>query len=225
MRGIALTIELTNKIQNLRKKGFSYSEISKKLNIPQTTVRNYAYSIKIESKFLEIWKSKRGGSAQLKLQKESKILEWAKKTIYDISTNEIMLFISALYWGEGSKRDLEIINSNPYLLCVFAEGLRKTFGVTNDRIKIMIRLFPGLNKDSCIKFWCQTLNIPTENVVGFEHVTGRSAKAGKLPYGMCRVRIRKGEYILKQIHAINVVVTNKIISKRPRSSMDRADAS
>ena len=51
-------------IRKLRSKGFSVPEISKKLNIPKSTVFRYVQGIEIMPEFKDMWLRKRGGSSK-----------------------------------------------------------------------------------------------------------------------------------------------------------------
>lgn len=206
MRGNKPTPQNIQNIIKLRSKGSSFSEISLSLSIPQTTVYKYAYQTKIEDKYLSLWKSKRGGSSKTKLRKILHYERWANSIFQTTLTDrEKILFLSAIYWGEGSKRDLEIINSDANLLSVFIKLLRQHFQLGNDRLFAYLRIFPGVDKKESITYWSKYLDLPSANFTGFELVEGK--KIGKLPYGMCRLRIRKGADILKQIKAINKTVS------------------
>ena len=202
MRGLAPSEEKIKEITRLRSLGNSFSEISRAVSIPQTTVYKYAHTTKVKDEYLDLWRSKRGGSSKTKAKKQLLYENWAQKFLKPkLTEREKILFLSAIYWGEGSKRDLEIINSDPRLLKVFLNLLRTYFKLDNQRLYAYLRIFPGVSKEQSIKFWSEFLSIPAENFTGFEIVDGK--KVGKLPYGMCRLRIRKGADILKQITAIN----------------------
>lgn len=200
--------EVITKIIKLREKGFSYPEISKQLNIPKTTVRRYAYRVKIKDEYLKQWTSKRGGSLSTKLRKEKKAYEKARKLINNLTSKEKILFISALYWAEGSKKDFGLSNTDPLLIKVFVTTLREVFEIKDEEFRVSIRIYEDLNKDDCLEFWSKVVNIPKENFVNVNVLRGK--KVGKLQYGMCRVRITKGGELLKMIHAVNKTVAEKI---------------
>lgn len=205
MRGSIPPKEKIREIKRLRTLGNSFSEISLATTIPQTTVYKYSHKIKIKEEYLNLWKSKRGGSSKVKAKKQFLYENWAKDFLKgQVTERERILVLSALYWGEGSKRDLEIMNSDPNLLKVFIEFLRNYFKLDDQRLFANLRIFPGVDKEESIKFWSKYLDLPIENFNGFEFVEGK--KVGKLPYGMCRLRIRKGADILKQIKAINKIL-------------------
>ena len=146
------------------------------------------------------WHDKQGGSVNRMKIKQKKAEERAKKTIIALTNNEKMLFLSALYWGEGGKTDFNFINTDPELIKVFIYGLQKIFGISKDRFRISIRIYEDLDKNKCLKYWSKITGIPIRKFVNVNILKGK--KAGKLSYGMCRVRITKGGDMLKYIKAL-----------------------
>lgn len=197
-------------IKTLRSNGYSLPEISRKLNIPKTTVFNYVQGVKILPEFIELWKMKRLGSRYLKNLKEQKAFEEAIELIDELSIKEIMLFIAALYWGEGSKKDFGLSNTDPDLIKVFINGLRKVFNVEEERLRISIRIFEDMDREECLNFWSKVVGVPKDKFINVNVLYGK--KKGKLQYGMCRVRVTKGGDLLKQIKAINKAFIQAIAS-------------
>ncbi len=152
---------------------------------------------------------KRGGSKKRKELKVQQSLLEANNTISDLSFKEKMIFISALYWGEGSKGDFGLSNTDPALIKVFVSGLRNVFHIPDDRLRISIRIYEDLDRDECLQFWSEIVNIPKENFVNVNILPGK--KMGKLKYGMCRVRVAKGEELLKKMKALYEVVASRFV--------------
>lgn len=210
MGGIRLSKDKILEIKALRSKGYSLPEISHKLNIPRTTVFNYVKGVEILPEFIELWKSKRAGSRYAKLLKEQKAFEEGQKLIGDLSIKEKLLFISALYWAEGSKKDFGLSNTDPDLIRVFINGLRKVFNVEEERLRISIRIFEDMDREKCLDFWSGVVGISKDKFVNVDVLYGK--KNGKLEYGMCRVRVTKGADLLKQIKGLNKAFTQAIAS-------------
>lgn len=189
------------KIQDLRSKGYSIPEISQGLDMPKTTVFKYVQNIAILPQFIKEWEIKRGGSKKRQLIKEEKAFFEAKKLIGKLSNKEKILFISALYWAEGNKKDFMLSNTDPDLIGVFINVLREVFDIEDDRFRISIRIYEDMNKQKCLNFWSKVVGIPKKSFQNVSILYGK--KKGKLEYGMCRVRITKGGDLLKKIKAIN----------------------
>jgi len=210
MGKIKLDIDKILEIKNLRSKGYSLSEISRELNIPRTTVFKYIKGVEILPEFIELWKIKRSGSRYVKNLKEQKAFEEAIKLIGEISVKEKMLFLSALYWAGGSKKDLGLSNTDPDLIKVFIEGLRKVFNVGEERFRISIRIFEDMDREKCLNFWSKVIGVPKDKFINVNVLYGK--KKGKLEYGMCRIRVSKGGDLLKQIKGMNKAFIQAIAS-------------
>jgi hypothetical protein len=70
-------------------------------------------------------------------------------------------------------------------------------GIPKNRIKISIRLFSDLDRKKSINFWLSELNLKKDNLISVNYLERK--KEGKLPYGMCRLRVEKGSLYFKQL--------------------------
>jgi hypothetical protein len=120
-----------------------------------------------------------------------------KEKVKKLSDRDLMIIAAMLYWGEGRKEgELAIINSDVCLMKVFLKGLLK-MGIPKNRIKISIRLFSDLDRKKSINFWLSELNLKKDNLISVNYLERK--KEGKLPYGMCRLRVEKGSLYFKQL--------------------------
>ncbi len=212
-----LSSKTIKKIEFLRSQGYSLPEISFELKIPRTTVFRHIKNVQILPEFLSEWSIKRGGSRRRRLLKETHAFEEGKTLVGELSRKEKLLFLSALYWAEGSKKDFGLSNTDPELIKIFINGLRQIFGLTDDQLRISLRLYEDLDREKCLNFWAEVVNIPKEKFIGVSILQGK--KKGKLEYGMCRVRVLKGGDLLKKIFGINKAVIEKFV---PIAQLDRA---
>lgn len=201
MRGRRPSKEKIKKIELRRSQGYSLPEISQEVDIPKTTVFRYIQGIQILPEFLANWAGKKGGTRKKKLLQERQAFEDGKKLVAIPSQKEKTLFISALYWAEGSKRDFGLSNTDPELIRLFVDGLREVFNITDDRLRISVRTYEDLDVEKCLNFWSAIVKIDKEKFVSVDILAGK--KKGKLAYGMCRVRVTKGALLLKKIVGIN----------------------
>ena len=105
------------------------------------------------------------------------------------------MILASVYWGEGRKsNEFSIINSDPYIILVTLEGL-KLLGVGVEDIKISLRIFDDLDIRSVTSFWSNFLGINSTLFGNPEIITGK--ENGKLKYGMCRLRISRGQRYFK----------------------------
>lgn len=147
---------------------------------------------------------KRGGSKKRKLLKLKHAFDEGRKTIGKLSYKEKLLFLSALYWAEGTKKDFALSNTDPDLIRVFVCLVKEILGVNDDRFRISIRLYEDLDQNKSLSFWSKVVNMPKEKFVNINILPGK--KNGKLQYGMCRVRITNGGDLLKRIMGVNKAV-------------------
>lgn len=197
----ALNNDKVLKIKNLRSLGHSLPEISRELRIPKTTVFRYIKDVQILPEFINLWEAKRAGSRYRKILKEEQAFSDGQRIVGNLSAKEKMLFACALYWGEGSKKDFGLSNTDPELIKSFISVLRNVFNIQDDRLRISIRIYEDMDRNRCLNFWSQIVGIEKEKFINVDVLYGK--KKGKLEYGMCRVRVLRGGDLLKQIKGIN----------------------
>lgn len=207
--------ELIDKIIYLRRRGRSLPEIQQELKIGYGTVYRYIKDVDILPEYAHVWFGKRGGSIKRKVKSLEKAAKKATNLIVSLSDKEKLLFLSALYWAEGSKKDLGLSNTDPNLIVIWINGLREIFHVKDDNLRISIRIYEDLDTDICLNYWSELTGIPKSKFVNVNVLKGH--KRGKLKYGMCRVRVRKGGDLLKYITEVNKEACKLFIS--PRSSI------
>jgi len=198
--------ETIEKIKLLRQKGYSLPEIKKEVKASHGSVFRHMQGVKILPEYWKEWHGKQGGSIKRMKIRERLAEEKAEKTIISLSDKEKMIFLTALYWGEGNKSDFNLMNTDADLIRVFIQGLQEIFNISKDRLRISIRIYEDLNKRECLQYWSKITGVPVEKFVSVNILKGN--KKGKLPYGMCRLRILKGGDMLKYIKALK----NRIIS-------------
>jgi hypothetical protein len=102
-----------------------------------------------------------------------------------------------LYWAEGTKQRscVEIVNSEPELLRVFADFLRRFFGVRSDEILLRCNLFADHadRQAEVEQFWLDALGLPRSSLRSSAVNVASSASKGKrtntLPYGTASLRV------------------------------------
>lgn len=184
-------------IKNLRRAGKSVKEIVNQLKLGTGTVSKYCKDVYLDSKARDILEAKKYPAKRLSKQEKENSKTEASKIIKSLNSRDTFLVFTALYWGEGTKRELNLINGDPELVSFFVRGLL-SLGIDKERIKISIRLYPFQDEETLSLFWTKKLALHRSNIVGFERVEG-GKKIHKLKYGMCRVRVEKGSYYHKLV--------------------------
>lgn len=197
--------DLIKRVRSLRKKGWSFNEIKRETLLCSGSVYRYASKVKILPEYKLIWKSKQGGSVLRKKKAEDRAAERASEMIKSISEKEKLIFLSALYWGEGGKGDFNLTNTDPELIKVFVKGLREVLEIKTEDFRVSIRTYEDLDKDKCLCFWSKITGVAKDKFVNVNVLKGK--KIGKLEYGMCRLRIKKGGDMLKYLTALRKEIT------------------
>lgn len=213
MRGIKLEQKTIKEIIDLRRKGHSISEIKKITGKGNSLISKYIKNVEIFPEYIDLWKIKQGASKQKSEKEWEKARKMASSLIKNIGSKEKILILSSLYWGEGTKNDFSLSNTDPDLIKVFVDYL-KEFGITKDKLRITIRLYEDINSKKAINYWSKIIGVPKKQILNINILNGK--KNGKLKYGMCRIRIIRGGQYLKLIKSVI-----DLIKSSPRSSMDR----
>ena len=203
------SIEKIKELKRLRKKGFSINELVTKLSIPKTTVWHHIHDVKVSQKYILILKGKRGGGAKRKRINLEKARKYAQKLLQS-STRELSIIIAMLYWGEGSKKRCEFINSDGRIIETYLIVLRDIFNIQEEFIKPTMRIYSGMNRKECLNYWSRITKIPKHKfIIRFND----GGTKGRTKYGMCRITVKKGGNVLKLIQSLIDQVFENIIKK------------
>lgn len=197
-------------------------EIYREVKVGYGSVSKYIKGVKILPKYQGIWLSKRNGSKARKERLQENANRKAKEQLTSLNTREKLVFLTALYWGEGGKTDFNFTNSDPEMIKVFVSGLKEILGIEQKDIRASIRIYEDLDKNICLNHWSKITNIPVDEFVNVDVLKGK--KTGKLQYGLCRIRIKRGGNVLKYLLALNKRIA-ELFSKSPNSSTDRTRVS
>lgn len=204
-------------IVRLRETGHTLPEIRKIIPRGNGTIFKYIKNVTILPAYKETWEAKRGGSKALSIKNWTEAQQKANVIIPHINAKEKIIIAACLYWGEGTKGDFSLSNTDPILIKTFVTCL-KEIGVTNKDLRITIRTYEDLDREKVIAHWAKIVGIPKKQILGINVLKGK--KHGKLQYGMCRVRVTKGARYLKLLQS-TVKTIAKQISSSPCSLMDR----
>jgi len=184
-----LSNEQHEHLVDLRKHGKSIPEISRETGTPITTVQRHIKGIQVPHEFQAILREKQGGSKDRAKGLRLNIATNVEKLLGKLSNRDYLFLLVGLYWGEGTKKDFTVINSDPFLIQTFIHCL-KTLNIPNDRLSLSLRVHTEISVSQAKTFWSRTTGLPKELIERVEVIEGK--KKGKLPNGMCRVRVRSG---------------------------------
>lgn len=191
-----LTSQQIKEIVDLRQTGHSLPEIKKITGRSSGSVFKYIKDIKVLEKYKEILRIKQGGSKERANKKWADSKESVSILIGKLSRRDNLIFLAGLYWGEGTKRELNLINGDPYLIKSFINGLYD-LGIDKKDVKLNLRVFSTMNEIDTKKYWSEFLEINEDQFGNSEILEGKTVN--KLTHGMCRVRVSKSEKHFKLI--------------------------
>jgi len=201
----------------LRKKGKSYNEIAKILNVSKGTLSLWLRNIKmppeIEKKFWDKTR-KRWAESIIKFNKQraieakerrSKIRLSAASEIKKLTKDNLLLIGAALYWAEGSmwsKWSLRFANSDPDMIKIIMRFFREICCVSEEKFSLRIHLHPNIEDNKAINFWSKISKVSKKQFSPSQTQISKSSKGKrnfrKLPYGTLHININ------------NVETTNKV---------------
>lgn len=202
------SIEKIKKLIELRKQGYSINELVEKFSIPKTTVWHHVHNIKIPEKYSIILRSKWGGSAKRKQNNLEKAKQYAQELL-NSSYKEFLIVISMLYWGEGSKKVCEFINSDGRMIEVYLIILREVLKIPEESIKPTMRIFSGMNEFESLDYWSKITKIKKNKFLIRFNDGGTKCKK---KYGMCRITIKKGSNSLKLMHSLIDLIYKEVLN-------------
>ena len=205
------------KAYKLRIKGRSYSEISKLLNVPKSTLSAWFSSLVLsdesQSRIKErvIEGSLKGLLRRNRIQTHyaelnaKEIRESARKEIVQINPEALFIAGISLYWAEGYKRPIvkngrprtyhpvRLMNSDPLLISLFLRFIRESCKIPEEKIKISLRFFEHQNEAYLLDFWQKSTKIPISRFdKSYKSVSISSQRKRPfniLPYGTVQISI------------------------------------
>lgn len=201
-------METKDKATELRKKGKSFREIAKTLQIAVSTAHVWTKHVYIsEAKKIALYKKALSAlqNSRIKAQKikREKYVERVNKNLSlgkniigtKFSKKEYMLIGASLYWAEGFKKDnrLGFANSDPYMIKLFLFWLENILDVPIECIRLRVGLnFSFTDRVGEIeKYWSDLTEIPLKQ---FNKAFFQKTKLQKIYpnrdsyYGVLRIR-------------------------------------
>lgn len=204
----------------LRLEGKTYGEIRDLFGIPKSTLSNWFSTLKLDNNVKKILESKRKDGylkllefnkiRTLNIQKENEdIRKSYESRINKLSNRELMILGAGLYWGEGYKNFnpkrfsypyMSFGNSDPEMILVFMSFLKKVMGISKDRIRAQVMIYPNPDSDKCIKYWQNLTKIPKENFrcqIALSRASRGKRPKSLLPYGTLQLRVSQRQEFFK----------------------------
>lgn len=197
----------------LRKRGNSYSQIQKTLNISKSTLSYWLRNIKVsknaQAKISErVRQTSVAGlikrnirQTALAAERANQIRYHSKKEVRELIKNPLFLAGISLYWAEGYTKGAEgsrwkgvdFANSDPGLIKIMMKFFRKVCKVKDKRIRIQLMAHPNVNTKKAIHFWSNLTDIPANQFTKTCYKISKRSKRKRNPksliYGTIHIRI------------------------------------
>ena len=205
-----------DKALKLRKKGWSYREISQALKVSKSTAYYWARRIKLsKAAQARIGRKikeglKKGLIAYNKVyipirsreaaKTRERYKEKASREIKRFSNKDLKLIGSSLYWAEGANKNrnsLRFSNSDSLMIKIMMKFFREICNIPDEKIRARIHFYPGMNQKSTINYWREITALPQVNFLKTQVQVSRASKGKRrkntLPYGTLHLSINNTE--------------------------------
>ncbi len=193
----------------LRREGKSYSEISRIIGAPKSTLaywfKDLGWSTELREELSSLAREKAAARMYLLTEKAkqkrhqlySHYRELARSTFpVHISDN---LFIAGLtiYWGEGDNKlengIIRVVNTDPIMIKLFYRFLKKYLPELGAKVKLYLILYPDLDDEACKVYWSNQVGVPTERFFKTQYINGRTPTK-RLAYGIGGIIVSSRAY-------------------------------
>ena len=136
--------------------------------------------------------------------------------IGSISSHELLLIGTSLYWAEGMKSErtlpsLAFSNSDPLMISVYLRFIRQILKIPEEKIRAGIHIYPSIPADKARRFWSEITQLPEERF----YIITQISKASKnkrpsniLPFGTVIIRVNNRFQFHKIKGMISGIVQN-----------------
>ena len=176
----------------LRAQGWTLDAIAGEVGAAKGTVSVWVRDVPFE-RMPTRQAARRRGPNVLERRKAAEIatlLDVGRARVGPLSDRDLLVAGTALYAGEGSKRDGAVCfaNSDPRMVRLFCRWLRRFFDVDESRLRLRLYLHEGLDVDAANAFWSAVTGIPpTQFRKPYRAVADPGLRTTKHPMGVVSV--------------------------------------
>jgi len=149
--------------RQLRGQGLTLTDIATQLGVAKSSVSLWVRGVEFEP-LPRVRARQREPNilARRKQEEIDRLLVEGRNRVGDLSEREFLMAGTALYAGEGAKRDGAVLfaNSDPRLIVFFCQWLRRFFAVDESRLRARLYLHDGLDLEGATRFWEDATGVP-----------------------------------------------------------------
>ena len=183
----------------MRRDGYSYNAISKKIGISKSTLHYWLVDIPYvpnDETIKRIGLARARSREAISKKKQASIAKAKKQAQEDIGTlskRDFFMLGLALYIGEGKKAyTTGVVNADPRIIRLAIFWFMAFFEVPRENFTLAIHLYPDNNIEETLNFWSRETNIPRTQFRKTQVDTRKGkkmAKRGKLRYGTAHMTV------------------------------------
>lgn len=190
-------LERTKAIE-LRRKGKSYSEIKRIMEVSKSSLSLWLRDVPLTSDQIKRIKGDKEKAIErfieaMRFKREKRLssyYEKQRKTWLPLSDRELFLAGLFLYWGEGNKASrhtISISNTDPTMLVFSLIWMIKSLNIPKGSIKASLQLYSDMDIEKAINYWSCILGIPRSqfNKSYIKKSTRSSIDQKGFGYGTC----------------------------------------
>ena len=214
---MAIKLKEMEEAISMRKQGFSYSEILKKVPVAKSTLSLWLKSVnlskgqkqRLTQKKLDAMKRGWIKVHQNRLEKTKIIRESAMAEVEQISKKDLWLIGSILYWAEGTKEKKHSVsqrvsfnNSDPRMIRIFLKWLKESISIKSEEIGYEIYVHES-SKNSVtdiIKYWENVVETKISKIYFKKNKLSKYRKNTGIGYfGLLRVNVKRSTDLNRKI--------------------------
>ena len=215
-----MKLELKNRAVKLRKDGFSYNEILKRVLVAKSTLSLWLRSVDLsEAQKQKLTQKKRagimkGGQARRanRVKSTEDIVQLSLREIKKIGLDKNSLFLVgvALYWAEGAKQKEHNVsqpvcfaNSDPQMLLIFLLWLDTICNIKKESLVFSLYIHLTADIETSVNFWESVLNINKSKirvVLKKNEIKSFRKNKGSSYNGLIRITVPKSTNLNRKIN-------------------------
>ena len=229
---MSYSLKIVNQVRTLRKKGFSIRELARKIGSSPDTVSHWVKNVQLNNDAQTVLLQKRKaaqekGLAVVKNNREKERIQ-ITKTAYELVNKIILsrdlakLCCSLIYWCEGSKdtSSVRFTNSNPKLIRLFIDLLRKGYKVDEKKFRGLVHIHEYHDDAVQKKYWSNISGIPVGQFIK-SYIKPHTAKNQRESYPGCLAVYYYDAKLAKELTAIYNTFTNRGVSQRQAGTLQK----
>ena len=201
--------------RELRRMGWSYSEIVNELGVAKSSVSNWCSDIKllpkqhnaIQERALEKMAASTGPETNRKNALKQRRQYQAAGREKAREGRFLHVVGCMLYWAEGAKtvrNRIHFANSDEQMLMLFVRFLREELHVPEDKLKVQIHCYARDNVEECRieDYWLNLLGLRRDTLYETQVLNGSSKRHNRLENGVCTITVHSTEVLMHILGAI-----------------------